>query len=643
MLQAIRSKTASIVVKALAGLLIISFAAWGIEDFIGARATDTSVATVGDIDIDPFEFEYEVQRETQRMRRAFGGQLTDEQLIGLGVGNSVLQRMINDTALSLKSGDIGLRVSDDDVTRAIHADQNFHGFDGRFSRARFNEIMHGSGIPEQMYIERVRAELANTQLLDAVAVSAAAVPKRLSELVRSYRYESRTAETLLIRAEDQPQPAAPTQQQLETFHQAQAERFTAPEYRTITYVHLDPESLIDEITVDDEELQAAYDANAAEFIRRETRHIQQMVLDTEEQANEAKKQLAEGRDFITVAKEIAQMEEAAIDLGNMTRDGLLPMLADAAFGIAQGETTDPVETPLGWHIFAAPEVFPGEVRTLDDVRDEVRRLAAREKAVDALYDLSIRFEDAIGGGATVEEAASEIGVQSIVLGPVDRQGNTQAGAPAGNLPQIASALPVAFAAEEGIESPLTEAGERGFFMVRVDGIIAPALRPLDSIRADVEAAWAENAREEAARNIAMEYAEKVRNGGSLATLAADVPGEVEVIGPVRRNGGEPTQRSIVTQMFAVPEQSSDIAKVDGGYVVLRVTASIAPIADGGDVPTADDLRDELIQSVGQDMIAQMLQAVRSDFGVDVHERVYEEVLEPGPYQANNPNQRHTAM
>jgi peptidyl-prolyl cis-trans isomerase D len=58
MLQAIRSKTASIVVKLLAGLLIISFAAWGIEDFIGSKASELTVATVGDRDIDPVEFDY---------------------------------------------------------------------------------------------------------------------------------------------------------------------------------------------------------------------------------------------------------------------------------------------------------------------------------------------------------------------------------------------------------------------------------------------------------------------------------------------------------------------------------------------------------------------------------------------------------
>jgi len=55
MLQAIRSKTGSLIVKALAGVLILSFAAWGIEDVIGTSASELSVATVGKQDIPPLE------------------------------------------------------------------------------------------------------------------------------------------------------------------------------------------------------------------------------------------------------------------------------------------------------------------------------------------------------------------------------------------------------------------------------------------------------------------------------------------------------------------------------------------------------------------------------------------------------------
>ena len=83
----------------------------------------------------------------------------------LGIGQAVLQRMINDAALAQEAADLGLRVSDAKVTQAIHADPSFNGFDGAFSRQRFNEVMRAAGLTEFGYIQQVRKDIANTQIL----------------------------------------------------------------------------------------------------------------------------------------------------------------------------------------------------------------------------------------------------------------------------------------------------------------------------------------------------------------------------------------------------------------------------------------------------------------------------------------------
>lgn len=629
MLQAIRSKTASIVVKALAGLLIISFAAWGIEDFIGARATETSVAKVGEREIDPFEFEYEVDAETQQMRRAFGGQLTDAQLASLGLGNAVLQRMINDTAIIAESEQLGITISDAQVTQQIRSDPSFAGFDGNFSRDRFNEVMFQAGLPESVYVQRVRADMSNRQLLDAVG-EAATMPAALASLLRQHRYERRAAETLTILASDQADPGEPTDAQLEEVHAAQSQRFTAPEYRKITFVHLDPEQLMSGVEVTEEEILTAYDANADRYIRRETRTVQQMVFTDEGAASEAARQLAEGKDFMEVATEVAKMEAAAVDLGTMGQEGLLPDLSEAVFAIEEGAVTAPIKSPLGYHILKALEVQAGEVRALEDVRDEVREIVARDRAIDALYDLSARFEDTLGGGGTLEEAGNTVGVDAIQIDAVDRNGQAPSSARAAGLPGIASLLPVAFSSEVGIESPLTEAGDKGFFMVRVDGVTPPALRPLDTIRSEVTDVWKDLEREKLAREKAQEIAQLVNAGTSLATLAATVPGDVATLEPQSRSERGAANDSVRAQMFELSLGEAGIAKVDEGYVVVKMTNSSSPDADS-EAPSTNELAETLSGQMGQDVAQQMITAVRDDMGVEVYQRVVDEVLRPGSY------------
>ncbi len=634
MLQAIRSKTASLVVKLLAGLLIISFAAWGIQDIIGTSASELTVATVGDTDIDPREFDYELSRETQRLRQAFGGQLTEEQINNLGIGNAVLQRMINDAALAAKAAKLGLMVSDDQVTQAIHADETFHGFDGTFSRQRFNEVMRANGFPENVYIERVRSDIALRQMLGAVN-NAPAAPKKLTEILRAYRFEERTADTLWIRADDQPDPGTPTEVQIKKVYDDQSERFTAPEYRKITFVHLDPANLMEGIAVTEEDLRAAYDTHAQNYVKAEQRDVQMIVMTDEEKAKEAAKMLAEGRDFVEVATDFAEMEEAAVNLGSVTREGLLPDLADAVFAAEKDEIVGPVKTPLGWHILKATKVDPGFRKSLDEVRDEVTEIVKRERAIDALYDLSARFEDQIGGGATLEEAGRSVGADPVTIEAVDREGLTPSGEKAAGLPDLASLLPVAFAAEQGIESELTEAGDKGFFMVRVDKVIEPALRPLDRVRDDVIAAWKDEERTKAAQEKAKAFADKINEGVTLTSLAETVPASIETVGPISRNDRQQTSKSVVVAMFEQDRNKAGIARIGNDFKVVYVRDITSPVA-AEDGKTMAELDDELDQTVGQDLSAQLIDAMRKELGVKVNRRVYDAVIAPGPFDPRQP-------
>ena len=96
MLEAIRKRTASIFVKGLLGLLVVSFAIWGIGDVFRGGGGTTAVAQVGNVEIRPDQFNTELQREMNRLRTVFGGELDLERARALGLADSVLGRMIND-------------------------------------------------------------------------------------------------------------------------------------------------------------------------------------------------------------------------------------------------------------------------------------------------------------------------------------------------------------------------------------------------------------------------------------------------------------------------------------------------------------------------------------------------------------------
>ncbi len=120
MLTAVRTKAKSFVVKVLAGLLMISFGAWGIGDMVGLiGAPSTVLFEVGDEKVEASFVEDEVRREVRRLQPLFGNQFTVDQAKALGMVDSIIQRQINDSSIYLAARDLGIAVSDDLVMSAI--------------------------------------------------------------------------------------------------------------------------------------------------------------------------------------------------------------------------------------------------------------------------------------------------------------------------------------------------------------------------------------------------------------------------------------------------------------------------------------------------------------------------------------------
>ena len=90
MLGAIRKRSGSILVKLLLGLLILSFGAWGISDVFRTRASDTSVARVGDREITPNQLGNDYRRELSRLQTVFGGNFDPQQARTMGLAEMVL-------------------------------------------------------------------------------------------------------------------------------------------------------------------------------------------------------------------------------------------------------------------------------------------------------------------------------------------------------------------------------------------------------------------------------------------------------------------------------------------------------------------------------------------------------------------------
>ena len=117
MMQWIRGRAGSIIVKILFGLLIISFGFWGIYTRSAPPTADTVVATVGGESIRADALQRALPPVLERLRAQYGASIDAQQLKQLGILDRLLDQLIERSLLDQEAQRLGLEVVQVDVVR----------------------------------------------------------------------------------------------------------------------------------------------------------------------------------------------------------------------------------------------------------------------------------------------------------------------------------------------------------------------------------------------------------------------------------------------------------------------------------------------------------------------------------------------
>ena len=156
MLQAIRSKATSFVVKILFALLILTFGVWGIGDIFRNRSTDTTVATVGGRTITIEQLATAVRSDLQRLQSVLGGTIDPAQAKQLGVVDNALQRIVGSDLVDLEIDRLHLAVGDEAVRQAILANPAFRNQQGIFDRNLYQAVLANNRMSEPQFEAQLR-------------------------------------------------------------------------------------------------------------------------------------------------------------------------------------------------------------------------------------------------------------------------------------------------------------------------------------------------------------------------------------------------------------------------------------------------------------------------------------------------------
>jgi len=610
---------ARIIVIVMFGMLIMSFAVWGIGDIFRRGIRTQSLAEVGSVRIMPMEFQSQYQRELHRLQTMLQTDISAERARQLGLPQRVLREMVGRVLYDLAARDAGVAVSDEVVRQAIFDNPSFRNSEGKFDRGVFESLLNSAGYTEEHFVELTRQDIIRGQVTEAITAGGAVPHVLLDDLFR-YRNERRTAETVLVSSAQMKDIATPSEAELAAYHKDHAQSYTAPEYRAVTAVALTPQAIAARMEVSEDKLKDEYEARLGEFKVPEERTLRQIILKDEAGAKDAADRIAKGESFDRVAEELTG--KPPLDLGTVKQaDVPMPELAAAAFAAAEGGVSEPIHTPLGWHLAQVVKIVPGRTESFEEAKPKLTQELQLREASDAIYDLGNRLEDALGGGSSLEEAAKKLDLKAVKIAAVDGKGLAPDGKPVADLPAGAKFLATAFASDAGRDSDLTEDGQGGYFILRVDKVVPSELRPLAAVKDKVLADWQDEARRKAAEKVAQAIAEKARSGADLAALAKENGASVATTAPFTRTGqgaGAGLPPELVASLFAAKVGDVTSAPSPQGAVVAKL-ASVIPAEAASDAAGMQQLDTQLRGTMDADLLNSFTDALRQRYGVEIDE------------------------
>ena len=400
------------------------------------------------------------------------------------------------------------------------------------------------------------------------------------------------------------------------------------EARQISIVVLSAEMLANEIAVSEEDIKQAFDARHGQYDRPERRQIRQVVLTDEARAREVAQlwQAGAAWEAVEAAATAAGGQAMALPMGDKASLPI-PALADAAFAAAPQSVTDPVQSPFGWHVIGVEAVEPAQIFTLDQLRDQLRRDVAKDRALDLAYERGNKVEDALAGGMTLAEAAPRFGLalMSATLDPSGRSPANEAVALPVAADQRNAVLRAIFAQDQGAAPRLQEFGD-AFAAIEISGVTPPQLRPFAEVEQELRRAVMADARRRFTETRAAGLLAAQRGGKTLVEAAQELGLISTRTAPFGRDPaqGSPVPPELLPPLFEAKRGEATMAEIRGGFAVASV-AEILRLDPTSDPLGMGRVRVEIEQAVGDDLEQQFQAALRVRANVRINERVLEQV------------------
>ncbi|MBP5534045.1 MAG: peptidyl-prolyl cis-trans isomerase [Alphaproteobacteria bacterium] len=623
MIELFRKIGESWIGKILAILIIIGFFGVGLGPTISALLERSqSAIVVGSSSIAGKELLQQTEKEVNNLMKLTGNraQITIKDAVSNGMLNKVIKNDINSLLYQSMEDDLDLVASDQAVGNYIVNNPLFQTATGTFDRSYMMAYLQQMQMSEQAFVRGLREELARKHLTEAIK-AVVIPPQLLKDKMYDYLYETRDVNMLLLSPNSIEIKTKPDKETLQSYYDSMEDQLYAPEYRKINLLKMTMDKVMKNVVVDDETLKQMYEDRKDNYTKAEQRHVEQILLKDEQQANEIYSELT-ADNFASVAKEKADQDD--VDLGWIEKKNVVEEVGEAAFDAKVGQVLKPVKTVFGYHILIVREVKPAEQTTFEQAKEELTKIVQAEKTYNLLVEKANSLDEALGEGIPLENATKRIQMtldESIWIDAngVDKKGK-ESGLPVSLVQEV-------FLSKKGNSTALYDYQD-GYIVAEVQEIEPSYLRPFDEVQEELKTEWVKDQQKKEMPDFAQKILVGAQHDKLLKTVALVYHLTEEDLEEVKRSDFADLPAKAVEQLFNAKQ--NDILLLDDSandeYWVAQIK-KVQP-ADKTDEVAQMNFTIDLKQKMTDTLTEELLTYYGQKEGVKINQAVIDETFKP---------------
>jgi peptidyl-prolyl cis-trans isomerase D len=595
MLQSIRDNSQGVIAKIIIGFIIGLMALFGAESIVGGFLGGNDAASVNGEEIT----EQELAVSLQSLMASLGAGVADfdEQLLR----DVALGQLIDDKLLLQAANDARMVISPASIDREIINTAQFQ-IGGRFDQDLARRTMAAQGFSAQTYRAAVAERMLMGQLVNAYSSTAFVTQDDIARLA-ALEMQSRDFRFVSVPLGTRTLGEAIPEQEIQTYYDANPERFTSEEQVSLQYVVLDKNNIFNEVEIAEELVRAKYEEQRSAAVADIERRASHILLEvgsgqTEEQvvaiAAGIKQRLDAGEDFGALAREFSVDTFSAESDGDIgyTNGSVFPAAVEQALlAMEVGQVSEPVVSEFGVHVLKlteyAAQSFPEYEEIAERISRDLKTVEVDQLFFSRMETLANLAFETFDLQAISEDLGLEI-QESEFFGRIGGSG------PVTSNPVV---IEQAFSTDilnDELNSDVIELTESMATVVRLREHRPATIQAFNEVRAEIAVLLRTQKEQEKAQDVGQQVIAALESGSDAANiLAAESLSWNERTG-VRRNQFD-LNTEIIQNVFSLPapEENQVVRRgfslTNGAYVVIELQSVNAGSPD--DMP--EDQRTQL--------------------------------------------------